>query len=269
MNPGLLGRLGVVASRVFVGFWFVFLLAPIAITVIASLNAAPYLIFPPRGISLVWYRRVLELSWFRATLVNSAVIACVSVAISVVAGLLAARALVRHRFRGRAVLEYLVLTPLVIPGVVLGFALLNFVLLIGTKGFPLANLIAAHVLVTIPFTLRATWSSMAGMDLSLEEAAQSLGATPWRTFWHVTFPMILPGVVAGAILAAAYSFNDVTISIFLVARETTTLPVELMAHIEYQPDPTPAAVSSIMILLTLAFFLVIQRTVGLRVFTDR
>ena len=269
MNSRVAGRLGGLALWLFAALGFAFLLAPIVITVVASLNAAPYLIFPPRGLSLAWYRKVLELSWFRATLVNSAVIALASTAIAVVIGLLAARALARHRFRRRILLEYLILSPLIIPGVVLGFALLNFVLVIGMKRFPMANLIAAHVLVTIPFTVRAAWSSMAGMDVSLEEAAQSLGATPWRTFWHVTLPTILPGVVAGAILALAYSFNDVTISIFLVARETTTLPVELMAHIEYQPDPTPAAVSSIMILLTLGFFLVIERTVGLRVFTER
>jgi putative spermidine/putrescine transport system permease protein len=108
-----------------------------------------------------------------------------------------------------------------------------------------------------------------GADGPLEEAAQRQGATLWRTFRHVTLPMILPGVLAGAILALVYSFNDVTISIFLVARETTTLPVELMAHIEYQPDPTPAAVSSIILLLTLGFFLFIERTLGLRIFTDR
>jgi putative spermidine/putrescine transport system permease protein len=81
--------------------------------------------------------------------------------------------------------------------------------------------------------------------------------------------MILLGVLAGAILALAYSFNDVTISIFLVARETATLPLELRAHIEYQPDPTPAAASSIILLLTLGCFVVIERTVALRIFTDR
>ena len=124
-------------------------------------------------------------------------------------------------------------------------------------------------MVTTPFTLRSVWSSMAGAEISLEEAAQSLGATQWSTFWLVTFPLIVPGMVAGAILAFTFSFNDVTISAFLSGREARTLPVELMSHIEYLPDPTPSAVSSLMIVVTLAFFLLIERTVGLDVFADR
>ena len=164
-------------------------------------------------------------------------------------------------------MEYVFLSPLIVPAVVVGFALLSFFSAIDGRQ-PIGNLIVAHVLVTIPFTIRASWSSMAGMDISLEEAAYSLGANPWSAFWRVTLPLIRPGIVAGAILAFTYSFNDVAVSIFLVGPGISTLPVEMMSQISYSSDPTPAAVSSIMIFVTLAFFLLADRTVGLGIFSE-
>jgi putative spermidine/putrescine transport system permease protein len=262
-------RLGRMALALFAIFWFVFLVTPIVVTAIASLTSSSYLVFPPPGFSFQWYVKGLGVHWFWTTLGNSLIIAVVSTAIAVVIGVMAARVLARHRFRGRAAFEYVVLSPLIIPGVVVGFALFTFAILIDFQDAPLINLIVGHTVVTIPFTVRSIWSAMAGAEISLEEAAQSLGATPWVTFWNVTFPMIVPGIVAGAIIAFTFSFNDVTISAFLVAKETRTLPVELMAHIEYVPDPTPAAVSSIMILLTLGFFVLVERTVGIGVFTEK
>ena len=262
-------RLGRGFLAAFAAFWLAFLIAPIAVTAIASLTSSSYLVFPPAGLSLRWYAKGLGMDWFWPTLGNSLIIAVGSTAVAVAIGIAAARVLARHRFAGRGAFEYVVLSPLVIPGVVVGFALFNFAIMIDFQDAPLVNLIVGHTAVTVPFTVRSIWSTMAGSDISLEEAAQSLGATPWTTFRTVTFPLIVPGIVAGAIIAFTFSFNDVTISAFLVARETRTLPVELMAHIEYIPDPTPAAVSSIMILLTLGFFLLIERTVGIGVFTEK
>ena len=250
-------------------FWLVFLVAPIAVTLVASFTSSTYLTFPPPGYSFKWYLSAFEASWMWSTLWNSVIIAVVSTAAAVALGIAAARVLARHRFYGRGLFEYAVLSPLIVPGVVVGFALLNVSVLIESQDNGLVNLIIGHAMVTTPFTLRSVWSSMAGTEISLEEAAQSLGATQWSTFWLVTFPLIVPGMVAGAILAFTFSFNDVTISAFLSGREARTLPVELMSHIEYLPDPTPSAVSSLMIVVTLAFFLLIERTVGLDVFADR
>ena len=261
--------IGRAAMNVLAVFWFVFLVTPIVVTVIASFTSSSYLIFPPPGFSLQWYIKGMGVHWFWTTLGNSLIIAIMSTAIAIFIGVIGARVLARHKFVGRAIFEYVVLSPLIIPGVVVGFALFTFIILIDFQEAPLVNLIIGHTVVTIPFTVRSIWSAMAYSDISLEEAAQSLGATRWGTFWNVTFPLILPGIVAGAIIAFTFSFNDVTISAFLVAKETRTLPVELMAHIEYVPDPTPAAISSIMILITLFFFLIIERTVGISVFTEK
>jgi putative spermidine/putrescine transport system permease protein len=262
-----------VAGRAFmlvsVGFWFVFLAAPILVTFAVSLTATEYTTFPAAGLSLRWYRDVLQRDWFLSSIVTSAVVATAATALSVILGLGGAIALTGQRFRGRALVEYMLLTPLIVPSVVIGFALFNAVLQVGMQQRALFNLIVGHAVVTVPFTLRATWASLAGLDQRLADAALSLGATPWVAFWQVTLPSILPGIAAGAIMAFTFSFNDVTVSIFLVGPTTRTLPVELMSQMEYLPDPSPAAASSIVMLLTLAFFALIERTIGLDVFAQK
>jgi putative spermidine/putrescine transport system permease protein len=269
----LLEQAVLIAGRAFtlvsVGFWFVFLAAPIMVTFAVSLTATEYTIFPPAGLSLRWYLDVMERDWFLSSIVTSAVVATAATVLSLMIGLAGATVLTRQRFRGRALFEYMLLTPLIIPSVVIGFALFNAVLQVGMQQRALFNLIVGHAVVTVPFTLRAIWSSLVGFDRRLEDAALSLGATPWAVFWLVTLPGILPGIVAGAIIAFTFSFNDVTVSIFLVGPTTRTLPVELMSQMEYLPDPSPAAASSIVMLLTLAFFVLIERTIGLDVFAHK
>ncbi len=262
-------RLGAWAFRLFVGFWLLFLVAPIVIIVVVSFTSANYMLFPPPGFSLKWFTAVASLSWFRTAFTSSLIIALASTTIAAVIGVLAARALARHRFRGRMVVEYVVLSPLILPGVVLGFSLFNALVYLRLENLGLPNLIAGHVLITAPFVVRSVWAAMAGADIALEEAAYSLGADPRTTFWKVVLPTARPGIIAGAILAFTYSFNDLTISIFLTGPSATTLPVQVMANIEYSADPTPAAVSTVMVGLTLVFFLLIERTVGLKIFTER
>lgn len=251
------------------GFWQIFMLAPLVIVVIVSFTSASYLLFPPPGYSLQWYAAVFELSWFWRSLGVSLTVAAVSTAVAVFVGTLAARALTRRKFLGYAVLEYVVLSPLLLPGVVLGFALFNVLVLLRLENLGLPNLILAHTLITLPFVVRSVWSSMAGTDASLEEAAYSLGATPLQAFRHVVLPTATPGILAGTILAFTYSFNDVTISIFLTSRNITTLPVELMADLEYSANAAPAAISSLMIALMLFMFLLVVRIGGLKAFVDR
>lgn len=251
------------------GFWLLFMVAPLVVVVIVSFTSANYLLFPPPGYSLQWYQSVFDLSWFRRSLTISLIVATVSTATAVVIGVLAARALARRRFAGHALLEYTVLSPLLLPGVVLGFALFNVLVLLRLETLGLPNLIAAHILITLPFVVRSVWSTMAGADASLEEAAHSLGATPIQAFRHVVLPSAMPGILAGTILAFTYSFNDVTISIFLTTGEVTTLPVELMADLEYSANAAPAAISSLMIALMLLLFLLIIRVGGLKAFVSR
>lgn len=272
LSPTLAGMLWSFGRFLFLcvgGFWQLFMLAPLVVVVIVSFTSANYLLFPPPGYSLRWYEAVMELSWFRRSLMVSLTIATVSTTITVIIGVLAGRALARSRFFGHAAMEYIVLSPLLLPGVVLGFALFNILVLLHLETLGLPNLIIAHTLITLPFVVRSVWSAMAGSDVSLEEAAFSLGATPFQAFRHVVLPAAMPGILAGTILAFTYSFNDVTISIFLTSGDVTTLPVELMADLEYSANAAPAAISSLMIALMLLLFLLIIRIGGLNAFLNR
>jgi len=249
-----------------VGFWVVFLLAPIVVAVAVSFTATEYPVFPPQGISLRWYANALSSSWFRESLAVSAVVALAATTLSVLLGTSGAYVLSRRGVPGQRLLEFVLMSPLIIPSVAIGFALFHLVVQFGLQKISFINLVIAHAVVTLPFILRPVWASLIGSNRSLEEAALSLGATPWEAFRHVTLPAVLPGVVAGAIISFTFSFNDVTVAVFLVGPTTKTLPVELMSQIEYTPDPTPAAITAIIMAITFIFFMVVERTVGLKIF---
>lgn len=261
------------AGRVFllvsVVFWTVFLLAPIIMTLGTSFTSTEYTMFPPVGFSLRWYQQVLGSSWFLTSLGVSLVVAIAATSLSILLGLFGALLLARHSFTGKALIEYLLLSPLIIPGVVIGFALLNAVIKVNLQNWYLVNMALGHALVTLPFTLRSIWSSLLTLDPRLEDAAASLGSTPIVTFREVTLPGILPGIIAGMIIAFSFSFNDVTISVFLVGPQLRTLPVEIMSQIEALPDPSPAAASAIVVGLTFLFFFLIERTLGIDVFSQK
>lgn len=249
-----------------VGFWIVFLLAPIVVAVAVSFTATEFPVFPPQGLSLRWYANALSTSWFRESLATSALVALAATALSVLLGVSGAYVLSRRGVPGQRLLEFVLMSPLIIPSVAIGFALFHLVVQFGLQKLSFINLVVAHAVVTLPFTLRPVWASLIGANRSLEEAALSLGATPWEAFRHVILPAILPGVVAGAIIAFTFSFNDVTVAVFLVGPTTKTLPVELMSQIEYTPDPTPAAITAIIMAITFVFFMIVERTVGLDIF---
>jgi putative spermidine/putrescine transport system permease protein len=251
---------------VLVCFWIVFLLAPIVVAVAVSFTATEFPVFPPQGLSLRWYTNALASSWFRESLLTSALVALASTVLAILLGTGGAYVLSRPGVPGRKFLEFVLMGPLIIPSVAIGFALFHLVLQFGLQRLSFLNLVVAHAVITLPFTLRPVLASFIGVNRTIEEAALSLGATPWEAFLHVILPGILPGVVAGAIIAFTFSFNDVTVAVFLVGPNTKTLPVELMSQIEYTPDPTPAAITSIIMAITFVFFFVVERTVGLDVF---
>jgi putative spermidine/putrescine transport system permease protein len=260
-------RIGKWGFNLVVGWWFVFILLPILAVLIAAVNDSQYMTFPPTAFSLRWFQKALDQRWFIATLKTSLIVALTSSLIAAVLGILAARTLARHQFPGREVVEYIFLSPLIIPQIVLGFSLLQFFSALNWRT-PLTNLLAAHILVTLPYIIRSVWSSMKGMSLSLEEASFSLGANPIQTFWHITLPLIRPGILAGFILAFTTSFNNVTLSIFLKGPGTSTLPVELMSYMVYNADPTPAAMATIMVLLAAVVFVLGERLFGIGMFAE-
>jgi putative spermidine/putrescine transport system permease protein len=244
------------------GLVYAFVLSPIVVVLIASLTAADYTSFPPEGLSLRWYLAIPRHPEFLESLRISAVVALVAGALAAGLGTAAALALVRYRFRGRAAINALFLSPLMLPTVILGIALLQFYTLTGIARTPF-SLVFGHLVITVPYVVRLVSASLAGMDESLERAAMNLGATPWQAFRRITLPLIRPGLAAGAAFAAIMSFDDVSIALFLAGPRSTTLPVRIFTYIEQTFDPLVTAVCAILIVLAAAAVVVIERAIGL------
>jgi putative spermidine/putrescine transport system permease protein len=245
---------------------YAFLLLPLVIVTLAAFNAGNYFTFPPQGVSLRWFANFFARREFMQSLWLSVELGFWTAVISTVAGGLAAIALVRGRFRGRDLLNAYVTSPLLLPQILTGVAMLQYFSLVGLAQ-SYAALLIGHVVVTTPYVVRTVSAVLYNFDVALEEAAQSLGASPVRAFAEITLGIIKPGVVAGAVLAFAISFDNFTISLFLTSPKLTPLPIELFAYLKYSFDPTAAAASAVAIGVTLVLMLGIARFMGLEEFT--
>jgi putative spermidine/putrescine transport system permease protein len=255
------GATGTALDTLSVGV-YIFLLAPLVVVVLASFNSADFLSFPPKGFSLRWYWALFQSEeWINSFEISLLVTAMVT-PLSLATGTLAAYALGRYSFPGKKLVATLVMAPLVMPQIVLGIALLNYFSALGMIN-SLSGLVLAHVLVTLPFTVRLVTISVHNLDPSLERAAQNLGATPFQTFWRVTLPLLRPGLVAGAIFAAIISFGEVAVTLLIAGARTTTLPLRIFNYTEYNFDPTINAVSTIFVVLALVLIVVLDRLIGL------
>jgi putative spermidine/putrescine transport system permease protein len=239
-----------------------FLALPVLIVIPLAFSTDASLIFPPRGFSLKWFANILSRPEFASAFRTSAIVAIVATAISLVVGTLAAIAFVRYRFPGRDTLLLVFMTPLIFPAIVLAAAL---VLVLSPLGLvrSVTGLVCAHVVLTLPYMLRTAIATLSEIDRSLEEAAQTLGANRWRTFLHITLPLLRPGLLAGVTFSFIISFDEFTVSMFLVGPGLMTLPLEMYHYSEFTLDPTLAAISTVLLGLTTIAILVIEKLVGL------
>jgi putative spermidine/putrescine transport system permease protein len=242
---------------------YAFLMAPLICVVLVSFNAEAVQTFPPSAWSLRWYAHALNVESFQSGTLISLLLAVAAAFVATPVGTAAAVGLHRMRWRGRAWLESLFLAPLMVPGIVIGISLLIALAAIDVREAPL-RLLVAHSVAILPYTVRTVLASLSRLDPALEEAAETLGASGLATFRHVTLPLIRPGIVAGLIFGLILSFDDVSVSLLLVDARTTTLPIAIMAYLEYSFDPSVAAISSMLILVTLALALVLERLFGLK-----
>jgi putative spermidine/putrescine transport system permease protein len=262
----LSGRVGHAAF--WIGMWAIalgallYLLLPTLIIVFASFTAGEYIAFPPQGLSLRWFVRLLALEEVRVSAWRSLLVASAATAGSVVLGVAAAFPLARSRFVGREALNAFLMSPLILPSLVYGLAALMFLSAIGVP-LSLPVLILSHVAIIVPYVLRTTAASLALLDPHLEEAARSLGANAWNTFLRVTLPNLLPGITTGAAFAFISSFDNLTVSLFLAGPRVETLPIRLFAMINFDLDPAAAAISAVLVLITFAVVLLAHWTIGL------
>lgn len=249
-------------ALVFHTLFVIFMVAPIVVVCIVAFTPEGYLSLPTNGLSLRWFRAIARYPEFVNAFWMSIGLGALSSTICLVIAVPASLALARYEFPGKAALSAFLLSPLMIPHVVLGIAFLRFFTQVGLSGtFP--ALLIAHVVVIFPFALRLTLSSAVGMDRSIEQAAVSLGAGDWTVFRRVTLPLILPGLISGWALAFIQSFDEVTMSIFLAAPGIETLPVRMFLYIQDNIDPLVTSVSASVIAITLLALVVLDRLFGL------
>jgi len=250
------------ALRAYCGVVLAFLSLPIVVAVGVAFGSDKIARFPPTGFSLRWFGVALSNQTFLDALGNSLVLAGLTTLVTILVGLPASVALVRRQFPAQPALEAFLLSPLSLPGVLFGVSMLFF---LGAGGFGLAwwGLLVAHAVIAVPYVLRTTLAVYRGLDRGLEETAMVLGAGPWQTFWHVTLPLLRPGLVAGGLFAFLTSFDNVPVSIFLTTARSNTLPVTIMSYLVNQDfDPIVGAISAVQVGLVLGLLYVLDRLYG-------
>jgi putative spermidine/putrescine transport system permease protein len=249
-------------ALIFHTLFVLFIVAPLLVIVLVSFSDKGYISMPFSGASWRWYKAI----WDAPELVDafwlSAVLGLSSATIATLVAVPAAIAIGKYRFIGREALTSLILSPLMIPHVVLGVAFLRFFSVAGMTG-SFIGLLLVHAVIVTPYSLRLTLAAVIGLDRDAELAARSLGASKYVSFWKILFPLIIPGVAGGWVLAFIQSFDEVTMTIFVATPGTTTLPVALYERIALMTDPITTSVSTVMIVGTMFLMFLLDRMVGL------
>lgn len=233
------------------GLVLLYLIFPVLIIVPLSFSSASYLQFPPPGLSLRWYAKYFERTeWVDATILSIQV-GLVTAVLATVLGTAAALALTRGSFRGKQTINSFVVSPLIIPTIIVAIGIYFFYSRIRLVGNP-TGLIIAHTALAIPFVVVNVSATLEGFDERLEWAAMNLGANRWQTFFQVTLPIIRPGVFAGALFAFITSFDELIVALFVSGSGAVTLPRKMWDGLRQEIDPTIAAVSTILILVSVA-----------------
>ena len=245
---------------------YLFLYLPILVLIIFSFTRDEFGV-RWTGFTLDWYVRLFNNERLMGASVNTLIVACVSTLVSTALGTLMALAMERYRFRARTSVDALIYLPIVVPEIVVAVSLLAFSALI----FDLINALTgqvlrrnlttvtiAHIAFSISFVVVVVRTSLRHFDRRLEEAAADLGADSWQTFWRVTFPLILPGIIGGALMAFTLSLDDFIISLFLSGPGTSLLPVEVYSRVRRAITPEINAISTLMLLLSISLVLLSQ-----------
>jgi len=252
--------------RVYVYFMYFFILIPLIIIVGTSFSESQFVTFPPQGFSLKWFVTVLTSYEWMFAFFLSGVLALVAMSIAIVVSLPAAKALAKHKVQvgGRDIgvtLRTFFLSPIVIPMIVFGIGIAITLQTLGLYGtFP--GLVIGHLIIVVPYMLRSLIVSFEGIPDSVEEAAITLGATPVKTFFSVTLPLAKSGLIAGSLFSFIWSFENVTVSIFLSVPGMTPLPIRMWGYLSEFADPSLCAVATIFIVIAFGVFIAVYRRMG-------
>jgi putative spermidine/putrescine transport system permease protein len=256
-------RLALATSGVLAGMLAVFLLAPLAVTILVSFGSSPAFVLPAPAWTAKWYGLLIERDNLVASVLLSLQVALSATALSLVLGTMAAIALVRGRFPGHQAIATALISPLMLPSIVLGVSLLHYF-----RGFGLYDaqiaLTLAHGVITLPYIVRTVYAGLSLFDFTLVDAARTLGYGYPEAIVRVLLPGLAPAFAAGGLFAFLASMDNYPISIFLVDARHKTLPIQILQYLDEQPDPTIAALAASMIMLTLLVMVVGDRLVGIR-----
>jgi spermidine/putrescine transport system permease protein len=236
---------------------FAFLYLPIVVLIIYSFNQGGVGGFPPTHFTLRWYQQLFSDSAIWDSVLNSLLVAVGAVALSLFLGLLAALALDRANFPGKALFRRLVLLPLVLPGIITGLSLLMFVDRIGLR-LSLLTVFLGHGTALISVATTELFAGLQKLDRTQEEASLDLGATPWQTFWRITLPNLKLSLVASALLIFTLSMDEIAVTFFLLGRENT-LPLEIWARLRRGITPEINAISTLIFVLSVILILIWYR----------
>lgn len=245
----------------------VFLLAPLAITVAVSFGDSAVFSLPPPGWSMRWYERLPNTRGLSGSLFTSVQIAALSTAVSLLIGTLCAIALVRGEFRGREAIATFLVSPLMLPGLVVGIAMLQGFRSMGLRDAWL-SLLAAHVVITMPYVVRTVLAALSLFDFTLVDAARTLGCSYAQAVRRVLVPALAPAFLTSGMFAFLASMDNYPISIFFTDAWTKTLPIQMLQLVEERPDPMIAAISTLLILLAILALIIGDRLVGLKRLAD-
>lgn len=241
---------------------FAFLFFPLVLIVVTSFGTEAAIKFPIKGFTLDWYANALRSESMVQSFFLSLRIGLLATVLALVIGIPASYALSRYSFKGKKLLKSFFLSPTIIPGIVVGYILFQFIVL--SLGLPIAQgLLIGHFLISLPYIIRVVGSSMEQLDYSIEEVAWSLGCTKVRAFMKIVLPNVTSGIFAAFMLAFVNSFNNVPVSMFLSGPGVTMLPTSLLSYMEYNYDPTVSAISVMLMVLTIVLMIVIEKTLGL------
>jgi len=253
-------------GSLFLVFVAVFMLAPLIVIIGASFSESQFISFPPKGLSFKWYEKIIASSDYLASLGVSLTLALfVTIAASLVGGM-AAIALFRRTLPFSDMLALFFLSPLMLPTLIYAMGMLMF----WSTLFGALNLYVlwiSHTVIALPYIVRTTLAVLEKSDPYLEEAARTMGAGRAKVLWLVIMPQARPGLAAGAFFAFNISFDEAVLSLFLRSPTLTTLPVRIYGQLEFSPDPSIAAVSALMIGLTIVMLLAIERCLGIGKFS--
>jgi spermidine/putrescine transport system permease protein len=236
---------------------FAFLYLPIIVLIVYSFNGGGVGGFPPRNLTLDWYRQLLQDTPLWDSVLNSLVVALAAMAISIGLGMPAALALDRVDFPGKALFRRLVLLPLILPGIITGLSLLMLVVLIGLK-LSLVTIILGHGTALISVATTEIFAGLQKAERAQEEASLDLGANYWQTFWRVTLPNLKLPIIGAALLIFTLSMDEIAVSFFLIGRDNT-LPLEIWSRLRRGMTPEINAISTIIFLFSLVLIVVWYR----------